>query len=93
VLHSTLAAALDGLDGTMDAVSGKVNYLGGAQNLLSTMETNHANVSLSNQQALIDLGQLDYADAAVKLNGYTSALQATQKTYAKVSALSLFNVL
>jgi flagellar hook-associated protein 3 FlgL len=92
-LHGALASALDGVDSTMDAVSSKVNHLGGAQNLLGTMDTNHANVSLSNQQALIDLGQLDYADAAVKLNGYTSALQATQKTYAKVSALSLFDVL
>jgi flagellar hook-associated protein 3 FlgL len=56
------------------------------------MDTNHSNVSLSNQQALIDLGQLDYGDAAVKLNGYTSAVQATQKAYAQVSKLSLFDV-
>ena len=30
--------------------------------------------------------ELDYGDAAVKLNGYTTAVQATQKAYAKVSA-------
>ncbi len=39
------------------------------------------------------MGQLDYADAEVKLNGYTTALQATQKAYAQVSKLSLFDVL
>ena len=62
-------------------------------NTLSTLDTTHANVSLSNKQAALTLGQLDYADAAVKFNGYSAALQATQKAYAKVSALSLFDVI
>jgi len=50
-------------------------------------------VSLSNQQAMVTLGQLDYGAAAVQLNGYTTAVQATQKAYAKVSALSLFDLI
>lgn len=92
-VHTQLANTLDLIDTTMGAVSSKVARLGGAQNILDTLDTNHANVSLSNKQAYLALGQLDYGDAAVKLNGYTTAVQATQKAYSKVSALSLFNVL
>jgi flagellar hook-associated protein 3 FlgL len=92
-VRSVLVATLDGLDDGLDAVSAKIARLGGAQTTLETMETNHSNVSLSNQQALITFGQLDYGDAAVKLNGFTAAVQATQKAYAKVSTLSLFEAL
>jgi flagellar hook-associated protein 3 FlgL len=91
--HAQLASTLDGIDTAMNSLESKISSLGGAQNILDTMDTNHANVSLSNQQALIDLGQLDYGDAAVKLNGYTSAVQATQKAYAQVSKLSLFDAI
>lgn len=88
-----LTATLDAIDTTMGQFSGKIAQLGGTQNILDTMDSNFANVSLSNQRALIDLGQLDYGDAVVKLNGYTEATQATQKAYAKVSQLSLFDAL
>jgi len=93
LVHPQLQAALDGVDNVMSSVSSKVAGLGGMQNILDTLDTNHADVSLSNKQALMDLGQLDYGDAAVKLNGYTTALQASQKAYAQVSKLSLFDVL
>ncbi|RJF96684.1 flagellar hook-associated protein 3 [Noviherbaspirillum cavernae] len=93
VAHQIMADGLDGIDVAMGAISTKIADLGGTQNILSTLDTNHANVSLSNKMALTDIAQLDYASAAVELNGYTMALQATQKAYAKVSGLSLFNVL
>ncbi len=91
--HAALAMTLDNIDTAMGMVSGKIAGHGGAQNILSGLDQNHANVSLSNQTALVDLSQLDYGAASVDLNGYTLALQATQKAYAKVSGLSLFNVL
>lgn len=92
-VRTVLMNGLNGLDDTLESVTGKVATLGGAQNILTTLENNHANVSLSNKQAALILGQLDYADAAVKLNGYTTAVQATQKAYGAVSKLSLFDVL
>lgn len=91
--HATVKAGLDGLDVALDSVTGRIARLGGARNILQTLDDNHSNVSLSNKQAAITLGQLDYGDAAVKLNAYTTALEATQKAYGKVSALSLFNIL
>lgn len=92
-VRGVLVGTLNGLDTGLNAVSAKIARLGGAQTTLETMETNHSNVSLSNKQAMITFGQLDYGDAAVKLNGYTTAVQATQKAYAKVSALSLFDAI
>lgn len=91
--QAVLTSALDGLDLTLSSVNGKIGALGGAQTILATLDRNHGNVSVSNQQAMITLGQLDYGEAATRLTGYTTALQATQKAYAKVSGLSLFNLL
>jgi len=92
-VRAAVGAALDGTDVALNAVSTKIGRLGGAQNIVATLDDNHRNVSLANQQAIIDFGNLDYSEAAVRLNGLTSAIQATQKAYGKVSQLSLFEVL
>ena len=44
-------------------------------------------------QSMLALSQLDYGEAATRLSGFTTAVQATQKAYAKVSSLSLFDIL
>ena len=92
-VRADITGALNGLDDVVGSIGGRIAALGGAQNILETLETSHANVSLSNKQAALTLGQLDYSDAAVKLNGYTTAVQATQKAYAQVSKLSLFDAI
>lgn len=92
-VRADINSAMASLDDVIESISGRIAGLGGAQNILATLETSHANVSLSNQQAALTLGQLDYSDAAVKLNGYTTAVQATQKAYAQVSKLSLFEAI
>lgn len=88
-----LTAALDGTDTALGLISGKIAQFGGAQNVMETLSNNHSNVSLSNKMAITDISQLDYGLAATQLSGYNSALQATYQAYAKVSNLSLFNVL
>ncbi len=92
-VQAVLTANLDGMDSALGLVSTKIATFGGAQNILSTLESNHANVSLSNSMALTDLGQLDYSIAATELNGYNTALQSTYKAYSKVANLSLFDAL
>lgn len=92
-VRAVLSANLDGFDAALNLVSGKIAVLGGAQNILSSLDINHSNVSLSNQMALTDIGQLDYGFAATELNGYSNALQATYKAYAKIGTLSLFQAL
>jgi len=91
--HPTVAASLTLLDSTMNSVTGKIGSLGGLQNVLSTLQDNQDAISLSNKQAALTLGQLDYGEAATRLNSYTLAVQATQKAYGRVSGLSLFNAL
>lgn len=92
-VQPAVRAALNQLDLRLNSVAGKIGQLGGRQTILATMEDNHASVSLSNQQTGLALGQVNYGEAATRLNSYTLALQATQKAYAKVSGLSLFNAL
>ena len=91
--RTVLTANLDGFDEALDMVSGKIAVLGGKQNILDTLAANHGNVSLSNQMAITDIGQLDMGVAATELSGYTTALQATYKAYGRNGSLSLFSAL
>ena len=92
-VRAELTTTMTAVDGGIDRISTLIAGIGGAQNTLQTLGDNHANVSLSNKQAGLTLGGLDYSEAAVKLQGYSTALEATQKAYAKVSGLSLFDVI
>ncbi|XAH22425.1 flagellar hook-associated protein FlgL [Xylophilus sp. GW821-FHT01B05] len=92
-VRAELVAALDGMDVALNSVNTQIARIGGQHNILQTLDDTHADVSLSNKNAAITIGQLDYGDAAVRLNGYSIAVEATQKAYAKVSNLSLFNVI
>ena len=92
-VRSVLKANLDGFDDALNLISGKVAVIGGQQNILKTIDANHENVSLSNQTAILDIGQLDVGTAAVELNGYQTALQASYKAYSKIGTLSLFAAL
>jgi len=92
-VRAVLAANLKGFDTTQGLVSSKIATMGGRQNVIRTLEANHANISLSNQMAILDIGQLDVGVAATELSGYSSALQATYKAYAKIGNLSLFDAI
>jgi flagellar hook-associated protein 3 FlgL len=92
-VRTVLVGNLAGADAALDLVSGKIAVMGGRQNILSALDDNHANVSLSNQMALTDIGQLDMGLAATELNGYSTALQATYKAYSRIGSMSLFAAL
>lgn len=92
-VRTVISANLDGFDHAMDLLSGKVAVLGGQQNILKAIDANHANVSLSNQTAILEIGQLDVGAASIELNGYSTALQASYKAYSKIGNLSLFAAL
>lgn len=91
--QATVRGAMDSVSAAMSTFSSRIAVIGGSQNILSTLDSNHSNVSLSNQKALLDIGSADYASVATDLSGYTTALQATYSAYAKISKLSLFNVI
>lgn len=91
--RANITAGLNAFDDGINLLSGKIAVLGGSQNILKTLDANHANVSLSNKMAITDIGQLDMAEAATSLNGYQTALQASYKAYSKIGAMSLFSEL
>ncbi|MBN3006652.1 flagellar hook-associated protein FlgL [Chromobacterium alkanivorans] len=88
-----IRSAMNASDKALEGISSKIAQLGGTQNIMKTLTLNHDNVSLSNKQTMTKLGSLDYADAFIQMNGYTMALQASQKAYGRVSQLSLFDVI
>lgn len=92
-LRQKITDTMNLVESTQNDLAGKIATLGGAQNILTTLDTNHANVSLSNSTAMTDLAQVDIGIASTQLAGYNLALQATYQSYSKVSGLSLFNVL
>lgn len=92
-LRAAITANMQGASDGLEAIAGKIASFGGAQNVMATLDGNHANVSLSNKTAILDLGSLDMTEAATELNGYNLALQASYKAYSKITNLSLFNVL
>ncbi|MTV36610.1 flagellar hook-associated protein FlgL [Duganella radicis] len=92
-LQAAINANMQGASDALGLISSKIANFGGAQNVMETLDGNHANVSLSNQTAILDLGSLDMGEAATELNGYNLALQASYKAYSKITNLSLFNVL
>lgn len=93
VMRAEVTLALTTLDATVDSVSSKIAKLGGIQKNLEAMDGTHANVSLSNENALLTLGSADAADVMVALTSYTISLQASYQTYAKINSQSLFDVL
>jgi flagellar hook-associated protein 3 FlgL len=91
--RAIVADNLGGFDDSMELLGKKIGILGGQQNILDTLDANLTNVSLSNQTAINDIGQVDMAAAATELAGYSTAMQATYKAYAKIGNLSLFAAL
>lgn len=92
-VRTVLTGTLDGFDDALNLLTSKVATLGGAQNIMKTLDANHANISLSNKVAITDIGTLDMGEAATALNSYSTALQATYKAYSRIGTLSLFSVL
>jgi flagellar hook-associated protein 3 FlgL len=92
-VRTVVSANLKGFDDAMNLFSGKVAVLGGQQNILKTLDANHQNVSLANQTAITEIGQLDVGAAAIELSGYSTALQASYKAYSKIGNLSRFAAL
>jgi flagellar hook-associated protein 3 FlgL len=91
--HADMEAAISGLATALNSITGKIADVGGQQNILTTINTNFNNVSASNQQTAITLGQVNYAAAQTELSGYTIAVEASYKSYAEVSKLTLFNAI
>lgn len=88
-----LKDTLESLDQTHGRVLGQLTDLGGRQNTLTLLGNGNADVSLVNQKIQGDLSQLDVGAAFLQISGYELSMQASQKVYTRVAAISLFDLM
>lgn len=92
-VRDLIKTTLNSLDSTHGRLLASVTELGGRQNALTLLNDSNEDVSLVNQKVEGELSRVDYASANIQFNDYLLAVQSTQKTYIKISELSLFNLL
>ena len=89
--NATIEGAVNTLDSVLNDVNSTIASIGGTQNIIGTLNSNLQDLSVANQSAADSIGQVNYAEAETSLSSYNTALEATQKAYASVSQLSLWN--
>jgi len=93
-VRAVLTEALDAVSkGGIDALAAKIAHLGGAQNTLELMGSNHEAQLIANGQAASLVGELDMAEAYDKLTNYMTAMKGTYEIYGRMKQLSLFDAI
>ncbi len=92
-LTTNIANAIDVVDQASDGLNTGIASLGDRQNTLTMLSGAQSGVSDANTSLIGQLQDLDYAPASIEFTGLQLAMEATMKTYAKVSDLSLFDAL
>jgi len=86
-----IGAAHDQLISSLDLVLASNAKLGSGINNMDRLQEAHLDTELFANKLEGDLKNLSYDEAAVMLDSYMLALEASQKTFSKLSGLSLFN--
>ena len=86
-------AVLDQLDNALDHVLTVRAGTGARQNALDNQERVNDSLTLQIKETRSEIEDLDFAEAASRLNQQTLTLQAAQQAFAKIQSLSLFNFL
>lgn len=92
-VQSDITQAIDTLDAASESLNSAIASLGERQNTLTMLSDAQTSVADTNSVLIGQLGDLDYGPATVTFTGLQVAMEATMKTYAKVSELSLFNAI
>lgn len=92
-VQSNITHAIDTLDAASASLNSAIASLGERQNTLTLLSDAQTSVADTNSVLIGQLGDLDYGPATVTFTGLQVAMEATMKTYAKVSELSLFNAI
>lgn len=92
-LHSLIDATIANLDAAMESVLAVQAEIGARLNTAEASTRLHEDVELASKELLSKLRDVDYAEAVSLLQLQTFVLQAAQSSYARISQLSLFNVL
>ncbi|HFK4760454.1 TPA: flagellar hook-associated protein FlgL [Citrobacter farmeri] len=92
-VQSDIANAIDVVDQASDSLNSSIASLGETQNTMSMLSGAQTDISTSNEQLVSSLSDLDYGPASITFTGLEMAMEATLKTYSKVSELNLFSVI
>lgn len=92
-VQSDIASAIDVVDKASDSLNASIATLGETQNTMSMLSGAQTDIATSNDQLIGSLSDLDYGPASITFTGLEMAMEATLKTYSKVSELNLFSVL
>lgn len=92
-LAKVISKTLDNLQNAIDSISVAQGDVGARQNMLDSTKDLHTDTEVYGKTILSQLQDLDYADAATRLQMQTMVLSATQQSFVKVSQLSLFTYL
>ncbi|MGR5167215.1 flagellar hook-associated protein FlgL [Vibrio astriarenae] len=85
--------AIDANQGFHDNLLMSLSSIGSRYNNLERLHDKSTDLVFFAEVLATDLKELDYAQASVELNQGMMALEATQKTFASISGLSLFKLL
>ncbi|HAJ6324975.1 TPA: flagellar hook-associated protein 3 [Escherichia coli] len=92
-VQSDIQNAVDVVDTASDDLNASIASLGETQNTMSMLSDAQTDISTSNDELIGSLQDLYYGPASITFTGLEVAMEATLKTYSKVSELNLFSVL
>jgi flagellar hook-associated protein 3 FlgL len=90
-LNNDINQALSGIDRALDKVTNVRAGVGARLNSVDNQKTANGDLISASQIALSAVQDLDYTEAASRLNRQLLGLQAAQQTFVKLQNLSLFN--
>lgn len=85
--------AVDVIDEASESLNAAIASIGERQNTLTMLADAQTGISDANTDLIGQLGDLDYGPATITFTGLQMAMEATMKTYSKVSELNLFNAI
>lgn len=92
-VQTDIQNAIDTVDVASDELNASIATIGETQNTMTMLSGAQTDISTSNDQLISQLSDLDYGPASITFTGLEMAMQATLKTYSKVSELNLFSVI
>ncbi len=90
-MEAVVASTLKNLTNAQNSVSSVVTEVGARRNTLDATREIHLDTELVTDEMLKNLRDLDYAEATARFAQQTLVLEAAQRTFLRVSQLSLFS--
>jgi flagellar hook-associated protein 3 FlgL len=89
-LANIIAKTIANFDNVVTNLSSVQGEVGARQNMLESTKDLNLDLKLNNQEVLLKLEDLDFAEASTRLQMQTFVLSAAQQSFIRVSDLSLF---